>query len=227
MVPSVTESLLAWGIVPVACTDFCAQPTLSHIGGTKNPRVADIVGLAPDLVVVCDEENRREDVDALLDAGIRVHDCSPRSVDDVAPSLTALAQVVEATPRGGQLGSPVPRLMQLGLRVFVPIWRRPWMTVSAETYGASVLTAIGVEVVDVPYAGPIARYPTVEFDAVVEIGPDLVLAPSEPYSFKPEHLQELAAIAPVIEVDGQDLFWWGVRTPGAVQRLHDVIGLAL
>ena len=53
MVPSVTESLLHWGVVPVACTRFCEQPTLAHVGGTKDPDVAAIVALAPDLVVVC------------------------------------------------------------------------------------------------------------------------------------------------------------------------------
>jgi hypothetical protein len=31
---------------------------------------------------------------------------------------------------------------------------------------------------------------------------------------------ELSAVAPVVLVDGQDLFWWGVRTPAAQHRLH-------
>ena len=30
-------------------------------------------------------------------------------------------------------------------------------------------------------------------------------------------------MAPVVLVDGQDLFWWGVRTPGALDRLGDVL----
>jgi ABC-type hemin transport system substrate-binding protein len=91
LVPSVTETLLAWGITPVACTRFCEQPSLVHVGGTKNPDVAAIVALAPDLVVVNDEENRREDADALAVAGIAVHSCSPRSVDDVPAALADLA----------------------------------------------------------------------------------------------------------------------------------------
>jgi len=31
----------------------------------------------------------------------------------------------------------------------------------------------------------------------------------------------LSEVAPVVLVDGQDLFWWGARTPGAVDRLRD------
>ena len=67
LVPSVTETLLAWQITPVAVTRFCEQPDLPHVGGTKDPDVAAIVELRPDLVVLCDEENRREDADALRD----------------------------------------------------------------------------------------------------------------------------------------------------------------
>ena len=49
-----------------------------------------------------------------------------------------------------------------------------------------------------------------------------VLVPSEPYSFSDVHVAELAARFPaaaVVRVDGEDLFWWGIRTPGARQRL--------
>ena len=50
---------------PIGVTRFCEQPDLLAVGGTKDPDVERIVGLRPDLVVVNDEENRIEDVDAL------------------------------------------------------------------------------------------------------------------------------------------------------------------
>jgi ABC-type Fe3+-hydroxamate transport system substrate-binding protein len=235
LVPSVTESLLAWGVTPIACTRFCEQPTLAQVGGTKDPDVAAIVALAPDLVVVCDEENRREDADALAAAGLRVHACSPRSVGDVAPALAGLAEAVGvAIPPGlegaaglalGGRGAPAldgsaPR----GLRAFVPIWRRPWMSLAGDTYGSSLLASIGVANV---FADAAERYPAVDLEAVAARAPDVVLAPSEPYAFRPRHLDELRALAPVVPVDGQDLFWWGVRTPAAAHRLHDAIAAAL
>jgi hypothetical protein len=49
--------------------------------------------------------------------------------------------------------------------------------------------------------------------------PDLVVAPSEPYPFAEHHRAELESVAPVVFVDGADLFWWGVRTPAAIRRL--------
>src|SRR5258708_7989473 len=70
LVPSVTETLLDWGIVPMAVTRFCEQPTLPQVGGTKDPDVAAIVAMAPDLVVLCEEENRREDAQAIGSAGL-------------------------------------------------------------------------------------------------------------------------------------------------------------
>jgi ABC-type Fe3+-hydroxamate transport system substrate-binding protein len=234
LVPSVTESLLAWGVVPVGVTRFCEQPALPQVGGTKNPDLAAILELAPDLVVVNDEENRREDAEALEAAGLRVHSCSPRSVAEVGPAMEALAVAVGLSgvpsevpgPAGSGTGSGLDELVPLGRRAFVPIWRRPWMTISPATYGASLLVSIGVEVVPVLDDAD-DRYPTVELAAVASAAPDVVLAPSEPYAFKPFHLDVLRSIAPVVEVDGQDLFWWGVRTPTARQRLHRSIGEAL
>jgi ABC-type Fe3+-hydroxamate transport system substrate-binding protein len=217
LVPSVTETLLAWGVRPVACTRFCEQPDLRAVGGTKDPDVAAVVRLEPDLVVMCDEENRREDADALAAAGVAVHSCSPRSVADVGPALVALAAAVGAPPP--EL-SPVPALVPLGLRAFVPIWRRPWMSMGAQTYGSSVLAALGVENV---CAGEAARYPEVVLDDVRARRPDVVLAPSEPYPFRDRHRAELEVVAPALLVDGQDLFWWGVRTPAALVRLHGQI----
>ena len=54
LVPSVTETLLAWEVVPIAVTRFCERPELPAVGGTKNPDVAAIADLHPDLVVMND-----------------------------------------------------------------------------------------------------------------------------------------------------------------------------
>ncbi len=217
LVPSVTETLLAWGIRPVACTRFCEQPALRHVGGTKDPDLAAVAALAPDLVVVCDEENRRVDADALVAAGLHIHSCSPRHVDDVGASLGRLASAVGVVPPPAARGGPVPTLAPLRLRAFVPIWRRPWMSMAADTYGSSLLAALGVANVCADHPD---RYPEVTLDDMAARSPDVVLAPSEPYAFGPTHLAELAEVAPVVPVDGRDLFWWGVRTTAAAHRLH-------
>ena len=91
------------------------------------------------------------------------------------------------------------------------------MTISGDTYGSSVLDAIGVTNV---FAGAAERYPTVTLGDAAARRPDIVLAPSEPYPFTERQRDELETVAPVVFVDGKDLFWWGARTAGAIERLR-------
>ena len=212
LLPSVTETLRAWGVDPVACTRFCEQPDLVHVGGTKDPDIDAIVGLAPDLVVVDEEENRKEDADALLAAGVELLVTAVRSVEDVAPTLRQLAAAVGAdpAPRAPEAGAPLGPSRR---RAFVPIWRRPWMTINGDTYGSSLLAHAGV---GNAFADHPDRYPTLA--GLDGIEADVVLAPSEPYPFGERQRAELEIVAPVRFVDGRDLFWWGVRTPGAIER---------
>jgi ABC-type Fe3+-hydroxamate transport system substrate-binding protein len=212
LVPSATETLRAWGVDPVACTRFCEQADLPTVGGTKNPDVAAIVDLDPGLVVLDEEENRREDHDALVSAGVPVHVLSIRSVADLDAQLPALADRVGARwePIGDGPAPSGPRR-----RVVVPIWRRPWMVLGPDTYGASLLELLGLDVVPID----LGRYPTVDVEQLAALSVEVVLVPSEPYSFTDAHLEDLAGLGPVVRVDGQDLLWWGARTRGALDRL--------
>lgn len=227
LVPSATETLLALGVGPVGVTRFCEQPALPSVGGTKDPDIDAILALEPDVVILCEEENRREDADALAAAGVPTCALVVESVADALFAVDALAAFASAaidpesgmdlfaSPLGG-IGVPPP-LVPSGVRAFVPIWRRPWMTMRGDTYGSSVLAHLGIANV---FADADIRYPTTTLDEVAVLAPDVVLAPSEPYPFKERHVAELAAVAPVELVDGQDLFWWGTRTPDALQRLR-------
>jgi len=228
LVPSITETLLAWGIEPVAVTRFCEQPTLRAVGGTKDPDIEAIVALRPDLVVVDEEENRRPDADALAAAGVALHVTAVRSVAEVLPMLERLAvacgyhgPLSEAVVSAATVEGVVD--VSTAVRTaFVPIWRRPWMTINDDTYGASILAAIGITNV---FGGANDRYPTVALDDVRARRPDVVLLPSEPYPFAARHVAESASIAADVHlVDGRDLFWWGARTAGAIARLGQLLG---
>jgi ABC-type Fe3+-hydroxamate transport system substrate-binding protein len=216
LVPSVTESLATWGVDPVAVTRFCERLDLRTVGGTKDPDVAAIVALAPDLVVMNDEENRAEDAAALVAAGLRVHVTRVRAVEDVGPELERLAAAVGDSFFERHSVVVHESRSKNERRAFVPIWRRPWMTLNGDTYGSSLLERLGIGNV---YADAPERYPTVTLDDARSRSPDVVLAPSEPYPFSARHAGELAQVAPVELVDGRDLFWWGTRTPQAAARL--------
>ena len=213
------------------------------MGGTKDPDVAAIVALAPDLVVVDREENRREDAEALQADGLAVHVTDVTALAQVPATLAALAEAVgipPPSPTPARPPSSFGREMSLSdisrptfagagdgeavwARAFVPIWRRPWMSINGDTYGSTLLAHLGVlnVLADVP-----DRYPTVDLDAVVRLVPELVLLPSEPYGFRDRHVAELAAAMPsaeIVRIDGRDLFWWGVLSDGAVARLRDAL----
>ncbi len=225
LVPSITESLRVWGLDPVACTRYCEQPDLTTVGGTKNPDVAAIVRLEPDVVLVDRVENRREDAEAMAAAGLLVVDVDVRTLADVGPAMQTIAdaaglalpaEFVEALVALEAVGSAGSAEPGINRRAFVPIWRRPWMTIGPATYGSTLLAAIGVGNV---YADATVDFPEVELGDATARQPDVVLVPSEPYDFGDDHLAELAAVARPVRVDGQDLFWWGARTPAAVDRL--------
>ena len=215
LVPSMTETLLAWGINPAACTRFCEQPSLPQVGGTKNPDVAAIVALGPDLVVVDAEENRKEDHDALLAEGLRVWALHIRSVDDVAAQLTELAAALDVAWRMPEL----PPRRPIDSSAFVPIWKRPWMALGAPTYGTSLLNRIGVGNV---YADD-GAYPETTIEDAAGRSPSWVIAPSEPYPFAERHRAELERVGPTVFIDGKDLVWWGTRTAEAIHRLETLL----
>ena len=210
-----TETLVAWRRPPVACTRFCEQPDIAHVGGTKDPDIDAIVGLAPDLVIVDTEENRREDHDALVAAGIRVHALRIRSVDDVDAQMDEVASLVGARWERLELPPPRPAVST----AFVPIWKRPWMALGAPTYGTSVLAVVGIANV-FAHDGP---YPRTTLDEAAARSPDRVIAPDEPYPFGERHRLELEQVAPAVFVDGKDLVWWGERTRTALGRLAAVL----
>jgi len=219
LVPSATETLLALGVTPVACTRFCDVPGIATVGGTKNPDIAAIAALEPDLVVVNDEENRQEDAAALEAAGLKLHAMSPRHIADVEPAVRALAGAVGAFCPSMELPDRIVEYTT----AFVAVWRRPYMALNADTYGSSLLAHIGVGNV---FADATERYPAVSLAEVAARAPALVILPSEPYAFTAAHGPEVQAAVPgarVVFVDGRDLFWWGTRTPAAAARLHEAI----
>jgi ABC-type Fe3+-hydroxamate transport system substrate-binding protein len=225
LVPSATETLVALGLQPLGCTRFCDLAGVPTVGGTKNVDVDAVAALAPDLVIVNDEENRIEDANALVARGLALHSMSPRSVADVGPAVCALATAIGLDPPepfdawdAWQARTRTSERMT----AFIPIWRRPWMSLAADTYGSSLLAHVGIANI---FGDSVDRYPEVSVAEVAARTPEVVLLPSEPYAFAERHALELCDAVPGLRaafVDGRDLFWWGIRTPAAAECLQSV-----
>jgi ABC-type Fe3+-hydroxamate transport system substrate-binding protein len=219
LVPSATETLLAWGVEPVAVTRFCELgDRFPTVGGTKDPDIEAIAAARPDVVVMCDQENRLPDAEELRALNICVHVVSITELDHVGPQMRDLALAVGVAPSlGDACGVRREEDPPITAVAFVPIWKRPWMAIGADTYGGSLLRALGIGLVG---NGGIDRYPTIDPEQARAAGATCVLAPTEPYPFAERHRSTLEVVGPVTFVDGQDLFWWGARTPRALTRLQ-------
>src|ERR1051325_3991600 len=156
--PSLTELLfdLGAGDDVIGRTRFCIHPAhlverVEKVGGTKNPKIGRMRELAPDIVFMNEEENRREDAEALSNAGIRVHSSMPRTPEDTAAMVRSIAAAVGRDAAGDSIARDIEQRAsrvrqasqgQQPVRFVYLIWRRPWMTLNADTF-VSTMLALG------------------------------------------------------------------------------------
>lgn len=229
LVPSLTEAVAvtAPGLL-VGATDWCTHPAdldVVRVGGTKNPDVAAVVALAPDLVVANAEENRELDLAALRAAGLAVWVTAPQTV---AEGIASLERMLAACGLGepGWLADArevwsAPPAAARGVAV-VPIWRRPWMWLGCDTFAGDALARLGVVNA---LAGAAERYPRVALDALP--AHDLVVLPDEPYAFSADDGPEAFPGVPVALVSGRHLTWYGpslVEAKALLSRQLDQVG---
>jgi ABC-type Fe3+-hydroxamate transport system substrate-binding protein len=209
-VPSLTESVAATAPeLLVGITDWCSHPadlTVARIGGTKNPRVADVIALQPDVVLANLEENRSSDVTALQAAGLSVWVTDYETVPAALEGLAALLAMLRlGRPKWLAEAENSWRPPWRGKRcaALVPIWRRPWMALGRDTFAGDVLTRLGVDNV---LAHAADRYPRFAPDGVPPH--DIVVLPDEPYAFSATDGPE-AFDRPARLVSGRHLTWYG------------------
>jgi ABC-type Fe3+-hydroxamate transport system substrate-binding protein len=242
LVPSWTETLFALGFNSevVGVTKFCAEPadavvSISKVGGTKNPDVRAIMKLEPELVIANAEENRREDIERLRAGGIPVFTTYPKTVPGAVDSILRMGRALGREAEAGALAREITLSVsgieaglgvwsKLRLRVFCPIWKNPWMSFNGDTYAHDVLRMLGFNNV---FASAGERYPTTTVEEAVELRPDIVILPDEPYEFDDDDVAELKTMLPaalarrVLIVSGRDLHWYGVHMVNGLKSLAE------
>ncbi len=237
LVPSVTETLFALGAgaTLVGVTDFCVHPAdgvarLPRVGGTKNPNLAAIRSLAPDLVLANKEENRRRDVEALQAAGVRVFVTYARSVREAIDEIRILGRICASEPRAATIAVEVEDALadatagngdRRPTMTIALIWRDPFMAVGGDTFAHDLLVCCGAQN---PFASTGGRrYPRVERRDLEAAQPEVILLPTEPYAFGERDQAELltldcpaARAGRVHVVEGELLSWYGPRMPRAL-----------
>ena len=239
--PSLTELVfdLGLGADLVGRTKFCIHPAdrvdaVEKVGGTKNPKVARIIELAPDIVLLNAEENRRVDAEALRAAGINCHISFPRTAPETAVMVRSIADALGAEADGNRIARDIEtrhaRVVDSArgrakVRFAYLIWRDPLMSLNADTFVSALLTDAGGENV---FGAHPNRYPTITDAELKAAEPDVVLLSTEPFPFKPAHADELAAATGIprdrIEiVDGELLSWHGSRTPAGIDYAETIL----
>lgn len=224
LVPSITEALAT--DVPerlAGATDWCTHPAdlaVPRVRGTKNPDLAAIRALEPDLVVANKEENRSLDVRRLRESGVPVWVTDIETVPQALDSLERLYDDALGHPRPDwlvrareQWSGPPAR--ERG-RVAVPIWRDPWMVVGPRTYTGDLLHRLGWTNA---FDRGEDRYPALDLAELDRDDLDLVLLPDEPYVFTADDGPEAFTRVPTRLVSGRLLTWYG---PAMVEA-YDVL----
>jgi ABC-type Fe3+-hydroxamate transport system substrate-binding protein len=197
------------------------------VGGTKNPGIERIIELAPDLVLMNEEENRIEDAQALRKAGLTVHSTFPRTVTETAAMVRSIGTAIGQAASGERIAAEIEERATLvrvrnggvqPVRFAYLIWRQPWMSINDDTFVAGLLgLAGGLNV----FGDLAARYPTITIEDLASAAPEVVLLSSEPFPFAEKHVEELHLSlgwphAAFRLVDGEMLSWHGSRTRGAI-----------
>jgi ABC-type Fe3+-hydroxamate transport system substrate-binding protein len=229
-VPSLTETLAACapGLL-VGATEWCTHPAdlaVARVGGTKDPDVAAIAGLQPDVVLANEEENRVPDLDALRAAGLAVWVTRVRNLPEALSSLRRMLMIACRQPRPAWLDAAESSWRQIdgyapamsSLAAVVPVWRRPWMVLGNSTFAGDLLARLGVRNL---YAGHSERYPRVDLAELLEAGADLVVLPDEPYRFTASDGPEAFPGSRTALVSGRHLTWYGpslTEAPAVLRR---------
>jgi ABC-type Fe3+-hydroxamate transport system substrate-binding protein len=231
LVPSLTELLFDLGLSNEVAgrTRFCIHPedeveSVKIIGGTKNPDLDKIRELQPDLIIANREENRKEDVEALMsEFNLLLTD-----INTIEDAFLAIHDIGEATGKTNQALKLIQdcqfELDQINfeheLNVAYFIWRQPWMVAASGTYIDDVLERWGLKNV----YSDVNRYPEVDESDLKRRYPDLILLSSEPYPFKEKHIQELKEFCPAADiqlVNGEWFSWYGSRMLPSFRSLNE------
>ena len=243
LVPSFTELICAMrlGSRLVGVTRFCVEPAevtnaIRKVGGTKNPDVERIIGLNPQLVLANREENNEEDVSALRKAGLNVYVGDVRTAEEAKDEIEKVAQLVGGITlkigdglEGALEEQRHVQRLRPRVRAAALIWRNPYMAASGDTYIGDLLRVCGaINVCEESLRG---RYPRLQLTELIDLDPEVILLPSEPYRFRERHAEELLAQhgmsaarnGHVYLCDGQNLTWWGVRTAAAISEVSGLL----
>lgn len=230
LVPSLTELLIELGLKDqvIGRTRFCIHPEekvdeIKIIGGTKNPRLEDIISMEPDFILANKEENRKEDIEILQKyTEARVTEID--TIEDALLEISSLGNKLGVQENASKLVHSINELLDQRpecepLSVAYFIWKDPWMSVGHDTYIHDVLQNWQLT----NLYGNKTRYPKTTLDELAAKNPDVILLSSEPFPFKQKHMAQIREVCPSSKIElvnGEWFSWYGSRMKPAFEWLN-------
>ena len=222
LVPSITELLCDLGLADqlVGRTGFCIHPRdivrrIPKVGGTKSVDIGKVRALKPTHVIVNVDENEKPAADAIAEFVPHLVVTHPLAPLDNLALYRQMGDVFDAKGKAEHLCSEFQVEYEKATantypqkKVLYLIWKKPWMTVSRDTYISRTLSVFGLQTYPVESG---SRYP--KLGSIAGLGIDEVLLPTEPYPFRARDIAGVASLTgkPVRQIDGEMTSWYGSR----------------
>ncbi len=232
LVPSITELLCNWGMVTslVGRTNYCIHPSsdlqkIPKVGGTKNPRLKNILAAKPTLVILERSENTLKISQELKAEKIPTLTLDVTNFRSWIQSYQLLGSRLNQEPRSkksiSELRKSIRGHRHKNLKVLILIWKSPWIAAGSQSYCGGLIQALGGRVLGDTKKS--TGYPRLNSAELVKLKPNLILLPTEPYPFNDKHLKELQRLFPDSDVnimDGELATWYLSRTSSALRYLR-------
>jgi iron complex transport system substrate-binding protein len=187
MAPHVTELLFAagGGSRIVGAMNFSDYPEAAKliplVGSNSQIDMERTVALKPDLLIVWQSGNTARQLEQLRKLGIPVFHSEPRTLEDVATSLTrfgqllgtdAAAQQAAAAYRADIAALSTRHGMRPKVRVFYQVWDKPLYTLNGDHIVSDAIRTCGGENI---FAGLPVKAPSVGIEAVLQQDPEAII----------------------------------------------------
>lgn len=219
LVPSMTELWVEMNGVSslIGRTKFCVHPQpsikeIQKIGGTKNPRLDQIIEMKPDLILANKEENLKEHIHILREH-FPVYVSDVKTIDNNLKMVSDFERINTSPENTKQtILDAYNQVRPLDKRVsaLYLIWKDPYMASGGDTFINSMLEKLGLDNI----LKDKNRYPEISLTDIQILNPEYILLSSEPYPFKSadiENLKQSGITSNVILVDGEAFSWYGSR----------------
>ena len=188
LAPHITELLFAVGageqiVGTVSYSDYPEQANhIPRIGSYDKINYEAVVAKRPTLVIGWQTGNGSDSLARLEELGLSVYSHEPRSLEDVAESLSILGRITGNGEQGEQQSEQfLQRLSQLRkeyskltpVTMYYQLWNEPQMTVNDEHLIADVIRLCGGQNI---FADAVPLVPKISVESILRREPEVIVA---------------------------------------------------